>query len=53
MEIADRDIGGHLARLLVARLGGSDPATLGTVLPLRHVPRASLGSGFATQEETR
>jgi LacI family transcriptional regulator len=52
MEIADRDIGGHLARLLVARLGGADPATLGTVLPLRHIARASLGRGFATKEET-
>jgi LacI family transcriptional regulator len=57
MEIADRDIGGHLARLLLARLGGADPATLGTVLPLRHVARASLGpdiaTRFAPQEETR
>jgi LacI family transcriptional regulator len=53
MEIADRDIGGPLARLLVARLGGTDPATLGTVLPLRHIARASLGRGFATQEEPR
>jgi len=51
MDFADQDIGGHLARLLVARLGGADPATLGTVLPLRHIPRASLGRGFATQEE--
>jgi LacI family transcriptional regulator len=57
MEIADRDIGGHLARLLLARLGGAEPAGLGTVLPLRHLRRASLGPNFAAhaapQEETR
>ncbi len=52
MEIAERDIGGQLARLLVARLGGGDPAALGAVLPLRHIMRASLGRGFATEEET-
>jgi hypothetical protein len=52
MEIADHDIGGHLARLLVARLRGADPATLGSVLPLRHIARASLGRGFTTEEET-
>ncbi|PWS38063.1 LacI family transcriptional regulator [Falsiroseomonas bella] len=52
MEIADPDIGAHLARLLLAVLGGADPATLGTVLPLRHIPRASLDATLTTQEET-
>jgi LacI family transcriptional regulator len=52
MEIAERDLGGHLARLLIASLGGAAPDTLGTVLPLRHHLRASLGRSFARPEET-
>jgi LacI family transcriptional regulator len=50
MEMRGEDLGGQLARLLVARLGGTDPAELGTVLPLRHIERASLGSHESIRE---
>jgi LacI family transcriptional regulator len=50
MEMRGDDLGEQLARLLVARLGGADPADLGTVLPLRHIERASLGQHASIRE---
>jgi LacI family transcriptional regulator len=50
MEMDGDDLGEQLARLLVARLGGTDPAGLATVLPLRHIERASLGQHPSIRE---